>query len=191
MKCQHCEKPATFHITELTEPSGPIIVHLCEEHARIYLSQDNGDSPTTALAGMLANQLKFEQTAEQLAKLDRKTCPVCGISFAEFRKSGRLGCGYDYVCFREDLEPLLVNIHGSKVHKGKRPNRRAGSPDRQHQLIVLRREMKDAIQQEKYERAGEIRDRIQRIEDGEEFEDTSSKSESKSDDLGNEESREQ
>ncbi len=177
MKCQHCEKPATFHITELTEPSGPIIVHLCEEHARIYLSQDSADAPTNALAGMLAKQLKFEQTTEELAQKDRKTCPVCGISFAEFRKSGRLGCGYDYVCFREDLEPLLVNIHGSKVHKGKRPNRRSGSPDRQHQLIVLRREMKDAIQQEKYERAGEIRDRIQRIEDGEEFEGTSSQPE--------------
>lgn len=168
VKCQHCEKPATFHITELTEPSGPVVVHLCEEHARTYLAQDNVDSPTNALAGMLAKQLKLEQTAEQLAKLDKKTCPVCGISFAEFRQSGRLGCAYDYVCFQDDLEPLLVNIHGSKVHKGKRPTRQSGSPDRQHKLIQLRREMKDAINQEKYERAGEIRDRIQRMERGEE-----------------------
>ncbi len=140
MKCQHCEKPATFHITELTEPSGPIVVHLCEEHARVYLSQDKNDSPTGALAGMLAKQLKMDQTAEQLAKLDKKTCPVCGISFAEFRQTGRLGCGYDYVCFQEDLEPLLVNIHGSKIHKGKRPTRRLGSPNRQHRLIQLRRD---------------------------------------------------
>lgn len=168
MKCQHCEKPATFHITELTEPSGPLIVHLCEEHARLYLSQDNQNSPSNALAGLLAKQLKLEQTAEQLAKLDKKTCPVCGISFAEFRQTGRLGCGYDYVCFQRDLEPLLVNIHGSKIHKGKRPTRRSGSPDRQHKLIQLRREMKEAITQEKYERAGEIRDRIGRIESGDE-----------------------
>jgi protein arginine kinase activator len=169
MKCQHCEKPATFHITELTEPSGPIIVHLCEEHARVYLSQEAVDSPTNALAGLLAKQLKLEQTSEQLAKLDRKTCPVCGISFAEFRQSGRLGCGYDYVCFQPDLEPLLVNIHGAKVHKGKRPSRQAGSPDRQHKLIQLRREMKEAIAQEDYERAGKIRDQIQRVEDGEDL----------------------
>jgi len=166
MKCQHCEKPATFHITELTEPTGPLIVHLCEEHARLYLSQDNQSSPSNALAGLLAKQLKLEQTADQLAKLDKKTCPVCGISFAEFRQTGRLGCGYDYVCFQRDLEPLLVNIHGSKVHKGKRPTRRSGSPDRQHTLIQLRREMMEAISQEKYERAGEIRDRIGRIESG-------------------------
>ena len=168
MKCQHCEKPATFHITELTEPSGPVIVHLCEEHARVYLSQESPDSPTNALAGMLAKQLKLEQTAEQLAKLDKKTCPVCGISFAEFRQAGRLGCGYDYVCFQSDLEPLLVNIHCSKTHQGKRPTRRSGSPDRQHKLIQLRRQMQDAITHEKYEQAGEIRDRIRRIENGEE-----------------------
>jgi protein arginine kinase activator len=167
MKCQHCEKPATFHITELTEPTGPVMVHLCEEHARVYLSQEASDSPTNALAGMLAKQLKLEQTAEQLAKLDKKTCPVCGITFAEFRQGGRLGCGYDYVFFQDDLEPLLINIHGSKVHKGKRPSRRSGSPDRQHKLIQLRREMQDAIAREQYEKAGEIRDRIQSFENDE------------------------
>ncbi|MCA9131720.1 MAG: UvrB/UvrC motif-containing protein [Planctomycetales bacterium] len=168
MKCQHCEKPATFHITELTDPSGPVMVHLCEEHARSYLSQETVDSPSNALAGMLAKQLKLEQTAEQLAKLDKKTCPVCGIKFAEFRQAGRLGCAYDYVFFQSDLEPLLLSIHGSKVHKGKQPTRRSGSPDRQHKLIQLRREMQEAIAKEQYERAGELRDKIQNYENGEE-----------------------
>lgn len=168
MKCQHCEKPATFHITELTEPSGPVMVHLCEEHARVYLSQESSDSPTNALAGMLAKQLKLEQTAEQLAKLDKKTCPVCGITFAEFRQAGRLGCSYDYVFFQDDLEPLLLSIHGSKVHKGKRPTRRSGSPDRQHKLIQLRREMQEAIAKEQYEKAGELRDKIQNFDAEEE-----------------------
>ena len=164
MKCQHCEKPATFHITELTDPSGPLIVHLCEEHARVYLSQESNDSPKNALAGMLAKQLKLEQTAESLAKLDKKTCPQCGISFAEFRQAGRLGCPYDYVFFQADLEPLLLNIHGAKVHRGKQPSRRSGSPDRQHQLIQQRREMQAAIQKEDYERAGQIRDIIKQLE---------------------------
>lgn len=163
-KCMHCEKPATFHITELTEPAGPVMLHLCEEHARIYLSQEDSDSPPNALAGMLAKQLKLEQTAEELAQLDKKTCPVCGITFAEFRQAGRLGCSYDYVCFKEDLEPLLTNIHGAKTHRGKRPTRNAGSPDRQHELIQLRREMQDAVATEDYERAGELRDQIRDIE---------------------------
>ncbi len=168
MKCQHCEKPATFHITELTQPSGPVKVHLCEEHARIYLAQESEESTPNALASLLAKQLKLEQTAEQLAKLDKKKCPVCGISFAEFRQAGRFGCAYDYVCFKEELEPLLINIHGAIVHKGKRPSRSTGAPDRQHRLFQLRREMQEAIGKEDYERAGQIRDWLQRIDNGDE-----------------------
>jgi protein arginine kinase activator len=165
MKCQHCEKPATFHITELTEPSGPSILHLCEDHVRVYLSQDiePTDSPS-ALADMLAKQLKLEQTAEELAELDQKTCPMCGISFAEFRQAGRLGCPYDYICFQEDLEGLLINIHGSTMHAGKHPTRSTGSPDRQHQLIQLRKEMQAAIKKEDYENAGRLRDEINALE---------------------------
>lgn len=172
MKCQQCEKPATFHITELTGESGPVMVHLCEDCAKVYFLQENesGKSAPNALAGMLAKQLKLEQTADQLAKLDKKTCPVCGITFAEFRQAGRLGCAYDYICFEEDLSPLLVNIHGTKTHRGKRPSRGSGSPDRQHKLIQLRREMQEAVASEAYEKAGQLRDEIQRIEAGEEFE---------------------
>jgi protein arginine kinase activator len=164
MKCQHCEKPATFHITELTEPEGPHVVHLCEEHVREYLAGGGSKSGSGALANMLSKQLKLEQTAEELAALDKKTCPVCGITFAEFRQAGRLGCPYDYVCFQGDLEPLLAGIHGAKVHKGKRPTRAAGSPDRQHRLIQLRREMQDAVVKEQYERASKIRDEIRQLE---------------------------
>lgn len=168
MKCQHCEKPATFHITELTQPGGPLKIHLCEEHARIYLSQESDEPSPNALASLLAKQLKLEQTAEQLAKLDKKKCPVCGITFAEFRQAGRFGCAYDYVYFKKNVEPLLMNIHGATMHKGKRPDRPTGAPDRQHRLLQMRREMQDAIGKEDYERAGTIRDLIRRIEGGDE-----------------------
>ncbi len=166
MKCQHCEKPATFHITELTEPSGPSSLHLCEDHARAYLAQSNEAGAATALAGMLAKQLKIEESAQKLSASDQKTCPACGITFAEFRQGGRLGCGYDYIYFQQELEPLLMNIHGSTEHHGKRPTRVGGSPDRQHQLVQLRREMKAAIDKEDYEKAGALRDKIRLLEEG-------------------------
>lgn len=163
MKCQHCEKPATFHITELTGADGPKVLHLCEDHAREYLS-GNGASPATALSNMLAQQLKMDVTTKDLAATDLKTCPVCGITFAEFRKGGRLGCAYDYVAFEDDLEPLLINIHGALEHKGKIPKNRRGSPERQRQLAELREEMKAAIKKEEYERASILRDKIAAFE---------------------------
>jgi len=148
MKCQHCEKPATFHITELTGPQ-LVELHLCADHAQQYLAPSSDeDEALPTLAGVLAQQLKVGQTAEELARLDQRSCPVCGITFYEFRQGGRLGCPHDYVCFQNELEPLIVNIHGVAEHVGKRPNRKIKDSGRQTELIKLRREMKEAIDRE-------------------------------------------
>ena len=45
----------------------------------------------------MAQQMAVGQTAEELAHLDQQACPVCGITFYEFRSQGRLGCPHDYV----------------------------------------------------------------------------------------------
>ena len=182
MKCQYCEKPATFHITELTEPNGPSVMHLCEEHARTFLHKDQ-PSPAASIAGALAKQMNLGQTKAELAELDQKECPVCGISFFEFRNTGRLGCPYDYTHFESDLIPLLTNIHDSLEHRGKRPRRAAASADTQAQMIQLRREMEEAIECENYERASEIRDELKRMENA-----TTETSESTIDPVATEES---
>jgi len=166
MKCDHCEKPATYHITELMGAT-PQEVHLCEEHAHQYLmtEDDAVETSSPSLAGALAQQLKLGQTAEDLARLDKQSCPICGITFFEFRNQGRLGCPHDYVCFEDELEPLIFNIHGATEHHGKRPKHASGGSDWQTNLIRLRRELKEAIEDERYERASELRDEIAGIEE--------------------------
>ena len=96
--------------------------------------------------------------------LDQQACPVCGITFYEFRSQGRLGCPHDYVAFQSQLEPLIINVHGESEHVGKRPHRAPGSSEKRTQLIRMRREMKEAVENENYERASELRDQIRRIE---------------------------
>src|SRR5215831_12522892 len=169
MICQQCEKPATFHITELTNGQ-PQELHLCETCAKTYLTQGDAGSGTVAptLANVLAKQLQIGKAAEELAKLDQRACPVCGITFYEFRNQGRLGCPHDYVCFEKELEPLIANIHGETVHKGKKPKRGAGGTQQRTELIRMRREMKEAIEQENYERAKELRDEIKKVEEAKE-----------------------
>ena len=168
MKCQECDKPATFHITELTEPQ-PVELHLCEDHAREYLSQSNEQqasppSLAAALTSHVFQQTAVGQTAQELEELDQQVCPVCGISFYEFRSKGRLGCPHDYTCFQTQLEPLILNIHGDNTHHGKAPQRGAGQSVERTQLIRLRREMKKAVTDEDYELASDLRDKIRRIE---------------------------
>jgi protein arginine kinase activator len=168
MKCQQCDRPATFHITELTGGK-PQELHLCEDHARQYLTSSANEPATTgsmaaALAQQVAQQMAIGQTAEELAALDQQACPVCGITFYEFRSQGRLGCAHDYVAFHQQLEPLLTNIHGELEHVGKRPHRSAAGSEKRTQLIRLRREMKEAIEAEDYERASKLRDEIRKTE---------------------------
>src|SRR5262245_44166019 len=164
MKCQQCEKPATFHITELTGPE-PQELHLCEGCAKSYLTQGESATPVApTLANVLAKQLQIGKAAEELAKLDQRACPVCGITFFEFRNQGRLGCPHDYVFFERELTPLIANIHGESRHVGKHPPGRAGASDQQTELIRLRREMEDAKTKEHYERAAKIRDQIRELE---------------------------
>lgn len=171
MKCQQCDKPATFHITELTGDK-PQELHLCEDHAREYLTSPgvepgDGGGMAAVMAQHIAQQMAVGQTAEELAQLDRQSCPVCGTTFYEFRSQGRLGCPHDYVCFWAQLEPLIMNIHGEAEHTGKAPSRCAQGTQQRTRLIGLRREMKEAIEKEDYERASELRDEIGRAADQE------------------------
>ena len=79
MKCQKCDKPATFHITELTGGK-PQELHLCEDHARDYLTASGGEASSMG-AGLaqqmqqMAQQMAIGQTAEELAELDQQACP--------------------------------------------------------------------------------------------------------------------
>lgn len=165
MKCQQCEKLATFHITELTGKK-PVELHLCEQCAKKYLSHPDPDdtSADPDWTAALAQKLVSGEPPEELNRLDQKCCPVCGLSFYEFRHQGRLGCPHDYIFFGTELEPLLVNVHGETKHVGKRPKAIEGGTEEFTQLIRLRREMKVAVEEEHYERARELRDEIRRIE---------------------------
>jgi len=165
MNCQKCHKPATFHITDLSG-DGVLALHLCPDCAKEYLDpaqQEPIAAPT--LTNFLSKQLKLGQTAEQLEALDNKQCPICGITFFEFRQEGRLGCPFDYTHFAEELEPLLANVHTDISHVGKRPKMGAYDADSQNELIRLRQEMRHAIESEDYEKATELRDSIRRIEE--------------------------
>lgn len=163
MKCQKCEKPATFHITELTEDEVSAL-HYCADCAEVYLKpSETSEEIGEDLGAALTKHLKIGQTAEELHRLDQKKCPVCEISFYEFRQSGRLGCPHDYEFFYEELNPLIVNIHGETEHKGKRPFGAKDLLPQQTEVIRLRREMTEAIEREDYEMASKIRDQISQI----------------------------
>ncbi len=164
MKCQRCPKPATFHITDI-ERGKPKEFHFCDEHARQHLSpsSESGEKADMSSLAEKLSQGALEKSPEASAA-EKQVCPCCQMSFQEFRNTGRLGCPYDYEVFRDELMPLLENIHEETRHTGKFPRRAPRDPVRQTELIQLRNEQKRAIAAEDYEMAARIRDKIKAIE---------------------------
>ena len=118
MKCQKCHSPATLHITEVLGDEQYEELHLCEQCANKYLyePQQKGSAQKGGDAGLA-------EEGDEAAALNQRACPLCGIKFVEFRNTGRLGCPHDYKEFRDELLPLLENIHGETKHCGKTPRR--------------------------------------------------------------------
>jgi protein arginine kinase activator len=92
------------------------------------------------------------------------TCPDCGITYAEFRNQGRLGCPHDYEVFAEPLAEVLEKVHGATEHLGKLPHRAGADLTEQRQLMQLRRQLQEAVENEKYEEAARLRDLIKNKE---------------------------
>ncbi|MDO5566428.1 MAG: UvrB/UvrC motif-containing protein [Planctomycetia bacterium] len=168
MKCQKCNKPAVFHITENTDEV-PVELHFCAQHAKEYLYKTTPEVEVVAedATGKSSTKKKksasVQKTTEELMEIDFQSCPYCGLGFQDFRKDGLLGCANDYSCFEELLDPLLMSIHGGTEHVGKRPARFGGT-EQGTILVRLRRELQDAISIEDYEKASQLRDYIREIE---------------------------
>ena len=157
MKCQKCTKAATMHITELLAEEQFEELHLCEDCAQKYLYEPSAAKSGSKLLGSAGEEL------EELGPA-KPECPICGIKFVEFRNSGRLGCPNDYLEFRDELLPLLENIHGDTRHAGKTPRRLPQMRLTQGELIQLRKQLNQAVNREAYEEAARIRDQIRQIE---------------------------
>lgn len=158
MKCQKCTKQATLHITEVISEDHFEELHLCEECAQKYMQEPQAHATSSAKMGTI-------EEGDEAALLNQRECPVCGLKFVEFRNTGRLGCPHDYQEFREELLPLLENIHGEVKHCGKSPRRMPLNKQAQSELIQLRKQLHQAVTREAYEEAARLRDRIRQLEE--------------------------
>jgi len=163
MKCDKCQRPATVHLTEI-QAGKKIERHLCEQcaaQAEGYPVKSN-----TPINELLTNFVLAHSGVGQ--RPGAAACEHCGITWAEFRQNGLLGCEHDYAFFDKDLTPLLQRAHENATHHlGKIPARRGGSGapiKRQIDLTRLRKDLTRAVESEDYERAAKLRDQIRQAE---------------------------
>ena len=91
-------------------------------------------------------------------------CRNCGMSYAEFKRQGRLGCAECYVSFHDELLPLIRRIHGAVQHVGRTAS--GGRKQAQVKMNVqkIREALTGAIQAEDYEKAAALRDQLKQAE---------------------------
>lgn len=168
--CEICSKsPATVHVTEIARPTGkgakaaPNVQqkHICEACAQTLQIPH---SPVVLNKNMLDVWKLLQQSALKARAEGTLSCPECGLSLAEFRSKGRLGCPKDYEVFRSHLDPLLLRVHNSTEHKGRLPGMNESERERLRAISSLRAKLEVAIREEAYESAARLRDEIQELE---------------------------
>ncbi|MDD4953975.1 MAG: UvrB/UvrC motif-containing protein [Candidatus Omnitrophica bacterium] len=164
MLCDICGKnPATVHLTEIVDEQMNEL-HLCEECARQKSTQMEQQF---GLSDLLAGMVDFGKGGgtKETETLPEIKCPACGLSYKDFKKLGRLGCGECYQTFKKYLVSLLKRIHGSSQHVGKTPFKSAKAvAKKKNGLQELRDKLQRAIESESFEDAAALRDQIRELE---------------------------
>jgi protein arginine kinase activator len=162
MLCEDChKKEATFHLTR-EKGKEKFDLHLCQECAEKRGFRNPLEAAPFPLAEFLSGML-IQSKTKKTEKATEERCSVCGMSFSDFSKVGRLGCGNCYQTFRGQLNDLLRKVHGSTSHRGKFPHSRKDVMRPLWEESKLQEELKRAIQDENFEKAAELRDRLKAL----------------------------
>jgi protein arginine kinase activator len=164
MQCQSCQKnEATVHLTEITDGVRTEL-HLCEQCAQEEGVTIKNQIPLNELlSSLLAAQ---PEDSDLLGESEHNlACPHCGFTLSQFRKESVLGCPNDYDIFEKSLLPLIKRAHnGKSYHCGKVPSKTNADNKKQIELMKLRQQLETAVKNEDYERAAELRDKIDQVE---------------------------
>ncbi|MHB1327870.1 MAG: UvrB/UvrC motif-containing protein [Gemmatimonadales bacterium] len=164
--CSYChEREGVVKLTQIV--GGQVeTVQLCAQCAADKGIQTPSAMEDTPIGGLLAALTVEAEVAAADPAGESPVCPGCGGSLQDFRESGRLGCGRCYDTFGEPLRELLRRLHGSAHHTG-RVYHAPGAPSPEsvvESADQLREQLKRAIEQEQFEVAAELRDRLKERE---------------------------
>lgn len=167
MLCENCgQRPATVHQTMVVNGAKQES-HLCDVCARESGQAASGFAfPNLSIQELLSAFLGQGHLGAEVAPKLRPepSCKNCGLTYSEFANSGLLGCSQCYDQFTEQLSPLIKRIQGSTQHSGKAPKRTGGVLRKRRELTQLKQQLAEAVSQENFEEAANLRDRIKAME---------------------------
>jgi len=199
MLCECGKHEATIHEVIITSDKRKVERHLCELCAREkgvssdpYIPIDQLISTTNYIMGQALTQAELASNPDSHAhpskprpnvqpRTSPASCVGCGLSYAQFKKSGLLGCPACYQTFEDRIGPMIERAHeGGCNHVGKVPKRALNScrstgdstriesllgnvRQREERLESLRQRLAKSINDEEYEQAAMLRDELTRL----------------------------
>ncbi len=186
MLCQNCGKnEANVKYTQIINGVKKEMI-LCEECSK-ELGVGNMDfSMPISFSSFLGDF--FDDEKEFLPSFmtpEKMICDKCGMTYDNFINTGKFGCENCYEIFSNKIDPVLKNIHGLNRHVGRGiPDRINGKIEKvnetsnlnnnvgevepksaqDNKLEELKNNLKQAIQEERYEDAAKLRDEIKKLE---------------------------
>ena len=172
MLCHKCKKrEATTHVKSVVNGEYEEYM-LCSECAK-ELGYNNmwGDFSSdfsSILGSFFSNALPERSVTTR--------CPVCKSTFHDIQTSSKVGCAKCYEVFYSDLMPSIRRIHSNTTHSGKRPpqiaklrsktaeNVETVDNPQPKEIDILKTKLEQAIKEQNFEFAAELRDKIKEME---------------------------
>jgi protein arginine kinase activator len=166
MLCERCRKEeAAIHLTEIVQEMRSE-VHLCEACAK----EIGLNSKLSSFSLSFPDMLSFIEMDEAEPSDDLPVCLVCGTDFVRYAKHGKLGCPACYRYLEGPISGVIRGYHGDKKHSGKIPSNMAAGEDAvaveaaaeilDMSVDELKRNLRSALRDERYEDAAILRDKI-------------------------------
>jgi protein arginine kinase activator len=172
MLCDSCrERDAEVHLTKV------VLGKVVQEHLCAACAAERGIETTVAThpKNVLTDFLQAVQQQAGVAaekgeggtegEGEALACSFCGMTFKDFRTTGRLGCSRCYHTFEGQLRELLVRVHRNSRHTGRKYM--APATDlltRAATMGELQDRLRRAILNEEFELAASLRDKIKGAE---------------------------
>lgn len=182
MLCENCGKnEANVKYTQIINGVKKEMI-LCEECAKEKGITNMDFNMPISFSSFLSDIFDDYNDASflpEITKPNKLKCKKCGLTYDEFINTGKFGCENCYNTFSDKIDYLVKNLHGSAKHIGRKPkfikenesevvkeNKNIVEENKEEsKLDKLKRELKEAIKDERYEDAAKIRDEIKKIEE--------------------------
>ena len=143
--------------------------HLCADcmaKMNMNLAAGNVKHLLSAIMSAISGGVE-EAAANAVAPANDVICERCNTTLSQFTKSGKLGCPNCYQAFREQLTPMLQQIHGRVQHAGRKPLDDEAAQRRRDVYERLSRQLEQAVAMEDFETAAILRDQLRSLTNAE------------------------